>query len=442
MPQRKPVKLYTLRQIRIADFLGLSLGGALLVALNHSRTGNRKAARVAIAWGVAEATLLLVFVAFLTILPWAVILSPIPLALLMLLLWAQVEIVERIEPRSRAAGGVTEAAETSSTWAAVGIGLACSVALIGTLTIAEFNGWLAGPAKHYVASLTTEQRLKALTALPVDRPLDLHGEIGWMRCKAMTPTDSMPFDQVCGAPDSGLMMTAGMRGVLLSAVYVTQVGAESLDLAAWAREQFGAPSDSCAGDSAGLHFAVMWWNRPTVYITVAALSGPEHFRMHTFTLESRRFNEGPSCDRDAGPDLVRPKAPRRDRAEARRQLQELDAEQHGAASRSWPASRDSADVFPLADLDEQPVVISFSPPEYPDQLRQAGIQGRVIVECIIDTAGLPEPSSIRVVQSTNRGFNLAAVAALRRARFRPAREIGRAIRVQINVPIDFNLAPR
>jgi hypothetical protein len=48
----KPVKLYTLPQIRIADFLGWSLGGAILVALNYSRTGNRQAPRVAIARGV------------------------------------------------------------------------------------------------------------------------------------------------------------------------------------------------------------------------------------------------------------------------------------------------------------------------------------------------------------------------------------------------------
>src|SRR5258706_11210924 len=38
-------------------------------------------------------------------------------------------------------------------------------------------------------------------------------------------------------------------------------------------------------------------------------------------------------------------------------------------------------------------------------LRQAAIQGRVLVQAIIDTAGRAEPPSVKVIQSPNPGFD-------------------------------------
>lgn len=182
-----------------------------------------------------------------------------------------------------------------------------AVALAGALIV--YGGMRAA----LVQEATVEHHLEQLVELPADGVVDLSRRIDWMRCQATAPTDSTPFDYLCVASDSPFVMSAGTLRAQLSVVHVGEVGAAHPDFTAWAKKRFGVPSDSCAGDTAGLHFSLMWWNRPTVYITVAAFSGPEHSRMQTFTLESRRFNEGPSCDKDAEPDLVRPKAPRRDR---------------------------------------------------------------------------------------------------------------------------------
>jgi periplasmic protein TonB len=97
-------------------------------------------------------------------------------------------------------------------------------------------------------------------------------------------------------------------------------------------------------------------------------------------------------------------------------------------------------VFMESVVEERPEVLSGPQPQYPDLLRQAGIQGRVIVQAIIDTSGRAEPPSVKVIQSPNPGFDQPAKTYVLRALFRPARVHGRAVRVLVNLPIDFKIA--
>ena len=99
----------------------------------------------------------------------------------------------------------------------------------------------------------------------------------------------------------------------------------------------------------------------------------------------------------------------------------------------------SDQVFMESVVEERPEVLSGPQPQYPDLLRQAGIQGRVIVQAIIDTSGRAEPPSVKVIQSPNPGFDQPAKNYVLRALFRPARVHGRAVRVLINLPIDFKI---
>ena len=76
---------------------------------------------------------------------------------------------------------------------------------------------------------------------------------------------------------------------------------------------------------------------------------------------------------------------------------------------------------------------------YPEDLRRARVQGRVLVEAVLDTLGWAEPLSIRIVSSPHPGFDGPARGYMRWARFRPARVGGRAVRVLVRLPIDFKL---
>jgi len=105
-------------------------------------------------------------------------------------------------------------------------------------------------------------------------------------------------------------------------------------------------------------------------------------------------------------------------------------------------------VFPLrADRGtlDIPVYLSGPSPEYPVAMRRKGIEGRVVLKMIVDTLGRVDAKSVRVVSATDAGFIDAAIAAALEMRFRPARLkapprfAGKAVRMLVNVPLDFHL---
>lgn len=99
----------------------------------------------------------------------------------------------------------------------------------------------------------------------------------------------------------------------------------------------------------------------------------------------------------------------------------------------------SDQVFMESVVEERPELLTRPPLQYPDLLRQAGVQGRVLVSAIIDTLGRAEPNSVKVVQSPNPGFDQPAKNMVLKSLFRPARVHGRAVRVLVNLPIDFTI---
>ncbi|PYO79273.1 MAG: hypothetical protein DMD67_03140 [Gemmatimonadetes bacterium] len=96
-------------------------------------------------------------------------------------------------------------------------------------------------------------------------------------------------------------------------------------------------------------------------------------------------------------------------------------------------------VYAEAVVEERPALLSAPPAPYPDLLKQAGIQGRVLLRAIVDTTGHAEPNSVEIISSPNPGFDVPARMWVLRAVFRPARLHGQAVRVHITLPIDYSL---
>jgi protein TonB len=88
---------------------------------------------------------------------------------------------------------------------------------------------------------------------------------------------------------------------------------------------------------------------------------------------------------------------------------------------------------------EGPEVLTGPHPAYPDLLRQAGIQGHVVLEAVVDSTGRVLSDSILVVSASNPGFVAPARRALLGTLFRPARIGGRAVRMRVRVPFEFTL---
>lgn len=76
---------------------------------------------------------------------------------------------------------------------------------------------------------------------------------------------------------------------------------------------------------------------------------------------------------------------------------------------------------------------------YPEILRQAGVEGRVLIELVIDTLGRAERSSVRILSTSHQLFEGPARESAVSCRYRPGRIAGRAVRVRVQVPINFSI---
>lgn len=100
---------------------------------------------------------------------------------------------------------------------------------------------------------------------------------------------------------------------------------------------------------------------------------------------------------------------------------------------------DSRNAWGEGDVDEKPERLQTPPLEYPPLLRQAGFEGTVIIEVVVDTLGMPERGTLRVIQSGNRAFDGPASRAVLKSEFRPGRVRGRPVRVLVQIPVSFTI---
>lgn len=90
-------------------------------------------------------------------------------------------------------------------------------------------------------------------------------------------------------------------------------------------------------------------------------------------------------------------------------------------------------------LSNGPRVLEIPTPDYPLRARRLRREGRVLVRLKLDQSGALQNASIE--KGAGHGFDAAALAAVRRARFAPARRNGRAVACEARLPIYFKLQP-
>jgi len=94
-------------------------------------------------------------------------------------------------------------------------------------------------------------------------------------------------------------------------------------------------------------------------------------------------------------------------------------------------------VFSIAELDRHPEPVVQVAPVFPFNLKRDSIEGRVVVEFVVDTEG--RVLGAMAMQSTHPGFEEAAVAGVGRWKFRPGQKNGRPVNTRMRVPILFRL---
>jgi protein TonB len=129
---------------------------------------------------------------------------------------------------------------------------------------------------------------------------------------------------------------------------------------------------------------------------------------------------------EATSDAMTPDAstPADDAAKARRAPEAKPPRQVAKAER--PASREA-------------VLLTRPRPSYPPEAYRAREEGTVVVAATVDAAG--NPSDVSVVRhSGSRVLDRAALAEVRKWKFRPAMKDGKAVASSVQVPVDYKLA--
>jgi len=107
-----------------------------------------------------------------------------------------------------------------------------------------------------------------------------------------------------------------------------------------------------------------------------------------------------------------------------------------------------ATPLPLRSVTDEPVLrvghgvtaprpLNQLDPEYSDEARRAGLQGKCVLSLVVNSEG--KPVDIRVSRSLGMGLDEKAVEALRRWTFEPARKDGKPVSVKVRVVMTFHI---
>jgi len=95
------------------------------------------------------------------------------------------------------------------------------------------------------------------------------------------------------------------------------------------------------------------------------------------------------------------------------------------------------DFYNISELPQIPVLTVSVHPQYPFEMRRAGISGQVVVDYIVDVEG--NVRNAFAASSSRREFESAAVEAVSKWKYRPGKKNGQVVNTHMQVPIVFTL---
>jgi len=97
----------------------------------------------------------------------------------------------------------------------------------------------------------------------------------------------------------------------------------------------------------------------------------------------------------------------------------------------------ASDVYLLRVVDVKPIAVFREQPLYPQALRKSGVSGEAIVQFILDTNGLV--TEVVVVSASDIRFGNAAIEAISKWRFKPARVGDQPVKCCMQQPFYFEI---
>jgi len=96
------------------------------------------------------------------------------------------------------------------------------------------------------------------------------------------------------------------------------------------------------------------------------------------------------------------------------------------------------EIVPYYKVEVKPRPIDIPKPQYPELARRAGIEGNTVVKALVDIDGSIIEANI-LKSSGNQMLDQAALTAAMRAKFTPAKQRDKFVRVWVSIPIKFQL---
>jgi len=115
-----------------------------------------------------------------------------------------------------------------------------------------------------------------------------------------------------------------------------------------------------------------------------------------------------------------------------------DAAMHPEPTAPPPAVASSHPAYFEFQVEKQAMPLPGSPqPSYPSMLRAASVTGEVIAQFVVDTSGMVEQDTFKVLKSTHDLFTQAVRQTLPQMRYSPAVVGGRKVRQLVQTPFVF-----
>lgn len=92
-------------------------------------------------------------------------------------------------------------------------------------------------------------------------------------------------------------------------------------------------------------------------------------------------------------------------------------------------------VYALNEVDRAPQLMVMARLVYPTELKQSGIVGEVVIECVIDNDGSVRDPIVK--SSTRKEFELPALQSLSKWKYKPAKKGKERVNVRQEVTVKF-----
>ena len=108
------------------------------------------------------------------------------------------------------------------------------------------------------------------------------------------------------------------------------------------------------------------------------------------------------------------------------------------ASAAKPAPAGDGEILKVGGDVKEPVPLTSVPPAYPEEARKNRVQGKVLLEAVVDEKGIV--AKVGTLESPDPALADAAVEAVKRWTYKPATLKGKPVKVRMTITVNFKLS--